>query len=57
VRYFNSMDTLILDTIEVSAVPEVACAAVEDIADSAIRLREICAVLQEESASPQGGQA
>ncbi|MFT8730911.1 MAG: hydrogenase expression/formation protein [Acetobacter fabarum] len=57
VRYFNSMDTLILDTIEVSAVPEVACAAVEDIADSATRLREICAVLQEESASPQGGQA
>lgn len=57
VRYYNSMDTLILDTIEVSAVPEVACAAAEDIADSAIRLREICAVLREESTSPQEKQA
>ena len=57
VRYYNSMDTLILDTIEVSAVPEVACAAAEDIADSAIRLREICAVLKEESISPQEKQA
>lgn len=53
VRYFNSMDTLILDTIEVSTVPEVACAAVEDIADSATRLREICTVLREESAAEQ----
>lgn len=49
VRYFNSMDTLILDTIEISEVPEVACAAVEDIADSAHRLVEIYEVLKEES--------
>lgn len=45
VRYFNSMDTLILDTIEVAEVPEIACAAPEDIADSAARLAEICAAL------------
>ncbi|WP_338331935.1 hydrogenase expression/formation protein [Acetobacter sp. LMG 32666] len=57
VRYFNSMDTLILDTIEVSTVPEVACAAPEDIADSASRLHEICTVLREEGASRQSGQA
>ncbi len=57
VRYFNSMDTLILDTIEVSAVPEVACAAPEDIADSAARLQEICTVLREEHASLQGERA
>lgn len=48
VRYFNSVDTLILDTIEISEVPEVACAAVEDIADSAGRLAEIYDVLRRE---------
>lgn len=41
VQYFNSQDTLILDTIEISDVPEVACAAQEDIDDSAERLMEI----------------
>lgn len=41
VRYFNSQDTLILNTLEVSAVPNVACASVEDIADSCERLQEI----------------
>jgi hydrogenase-1 operon protein HyaF len=41
VQYFNSDDTLILNTIEVSVVPSVACAAMEDIADSATRLQEI----------------
>lgn len=46
VRYYNSMDTLILDTIEVVDMPEVACAAPEDIADSAIRLGEIHDALQ-----------
>lgn len=47
VRHFNSMDTLILDTIEVTEVPEVACAAQEDLADSAERLGEICAIIAE----------
>ncbi len=41
VQYFNSQETLILNTIEISNVPEVACAAQEDIDDSAKRLEEI----------------
>lgn len=41
VQYFNSMDTLILDTFEVTTVPEVAVAASEDFADSAERIAEI----------------
>ncbi len=41
VQYFNSQDTLILNTIEMSVVPNVACAAQEDIEDSAQRLQEI----------------
>lgn len=46
VRYYNSADTLILDTIEVTDVPEVACAAPEDIADSAERLADILAAIR-----------
>ncbi|MBS7537526.1 hydrogenase expression/formation protein [Ancylobacter lacus] len=46
VRYYNSADTLILDTFEVTEVPEVACAAAEDIADSAARLADILAALR-----------
>ena len=46
VRYYNSADTLILDTIEVSQVPEIACAAPEDIADSAARLADILEALR-----------
>ncbi len=41
VRYFNSRDRNILTTIEVGEVPRVACAAGEDLADSAMRLDEI----------------
>jgi len=41
VKYFNSEDKLILNTIEISAVPEVACASQEDIADSAERFVEV----------------
>jgi hydrogenase-1 operon protein HyaF len=41
VRFYNSQETLILNAIEVTAIPEVICAAPEDIADSADRLREI----------------
>lgn len=41
IKYFNSEDALILNSIEVGNVPEVALAAVEDIADSAERLSEI----------------
>ena len=41
VQYFNSMNTLILDTIEIVAVPEVALAAAEDLDDSRTRLAEL----------------
>lgn len=41
VRYYNSVDTLILNTAEISEVPLVVCASAEDIADSAERLAEI----------------
>ncbi|MBB3104816.1 hydrogenase expression/formation protein [Azomonas macrocytogenes] len=45
VQYFNSTDQLILDTLEVTTIPQVACAAQEDVEDSSERLREIRAVL------------
>jgi hydrogenase-1 operon protein HyaF len=41
VTYFNSQDIIILDTLEVGHVPEVACAAVQDLEDSAERLAEV----------------
>jgi hydrogenase-1 operon protein HyaF len=44
VQYFNSQDSLILNTLEVSEVPTVACASPEDIADSRQRLQEILQV-------------
>jgi hydrogenase-1 operon protein HyaF len=40
VQYFNSMDALILNTIEVVDVPEAALAAAEDCEDSIERLAE-----------------
>ncbi len=44
VQYFNSQETLILNTLEISPVPEVACASQEDIQDSAQRLQEILSI-------------
>lgn len=44
VQYFNSQETLILNTLEISNVPDVACAAQEDVDDSAQRLLEILEV-------------
>ena len=41
VQFFNSMDTLILDTFEVTEVPEVALAAREDLEDSGARILEV----------------
>jgi hydrogenase-1 operon protein HyaF len=41
VQFFNAMDTIILDTLEVGGVPAVARAADEDFEDSAERLQEI----------------
>ncbi|MFD1343858.1 hydrogenase expression/formation protein [Litorisediminicola beolgyonensis] len=41
VQFFNSQDHLILDTFEVTTMPEVACAAPEDLTDSANRLVQV----------------
>ena len=41
VRFYNSQDALILDTIEICELPAVASAATEDLSDSAVRLREV----------------
>lgn len=41
VRYFNSREAVILNTIEITGIPSVACAAPEDLEDSAQRLGEI----------------
>ena len=41
VRYYNSMGTLILNTLEVTDVPQVVAAAPEDLADSVERLAQI----------------
>lgn len=46
VQYFNSQDKNILNTLEVTDVPSVACAAPEDIRDSAERLAEILEIYQ-----------
>lgn len=41
VQYFNSVDAMILNTLEVVDVPAVALAAREDLEDTAARLREV----------------
>ncbi len=47
VQYYNSQDALILNSIEIINVPEVVCAAQEDIDDSAARLAEVMAIYNE----------
>lgn len=47
VQYFNSMDVLILNSIEVGGMPEVALAAPEDFADSVDRLQEYLDMMAE----------
>jgi hydrogenase-1 operon protein HyaF len=47
VQYFNSMDQMILNTIEVVDIPEVAKAAKEDFEESAERLGEWLGVMRE----------
>jgi len=44
IKYYNSEDTLILNTIEIIDIPGVALAAQEDIDDSATRLKEILSI-------------
>jgi len=48
VQYFNSMDQLILSTVEVVDVPEAALAAADDYADSMERLTEWMAAMRDE---------
>ena len=47
VQYFNSMDALILNSIEIVGMPEVALAADEDFSDSVERLREYLDMMSE----------
>jgi hydrogenase-1 operon protein HyaF len=51
VQYFNNMQTLILNTIEVVDVPEVAIAAADDLADTRERLAELVAWMTEDCAA------
>jgi len=53
VQYFNNMNTLILDTLEVVTVPEVALASSEDLADSRQRLTELLQWLDESVAEQE----
>jgi hydrogenase-1 operon protein HyaF len=41
VRYYNSREILILNTLEITDIPSAACAAPQDLEDSAERLAEI----------------
>jgi hydrogenase-1 operon protein HyaF len=47
VQYFNNAQTLILNTIEIVDIPEVALAAAEDLADSEERLVELLQWMRE----------
>lgn len=49
VQYSNTMNTVILDTIEVTGVPEAAIAAPEDLRDSGERLRELVDWLRQDA--------
>lgn len=47
VVYYNSADAVILNSVEVTALPDVAMAAPEDLSDSRERLTDILVLLQE----------
>jgi hydrogenase-1 operon protein HyaF len=47
VQYFNSMQTMILNTIEIVDIPEVALASADDLADSRTRLADLIDWLDE----------
>lgn len=52
VRYFNSQDALILDTLEVTELPEVVLAAPEDLADSLERFEDVIQWFSHECKEP-----
>lgn len=47
VVYYNSQDVVILNTVEISELPEVAQAAIEDLEDSHERLQEVLAWVEQ----------
>ena len=47
VVYYNSQDVVILNTVEISELPEVAQAAIEDLQDSHERLKEVLAWVEQ----------
>lgn len=57
VQYFNAMNTIILNTIEVVDMPEVALASAEDLADSRIRMAELVAWMSESCVEASGAHA
>jgi hydrogenase-1 operon protein HyaF len=52
VQYFNSMQTMILNTIEIVELPEVALASDDDLADSQSRIAELIEWLNDSAAEP-----
>jgi hydrogenase-1 operon protein HyaF len=44
VQYSNASDALILNSLEIASIPAVACAAADDIAESALRMRAVAAL-------------
>lgn len=50
VQYFNNMDRTLLDSIEMTRIPEVAMAGREDIRDSAMRIGEVLEWLEQSEA-------
>jgi hydrogenase-1 operon protein HyaF len=55
VRYFNSMGTQILNSLEVTDIPAVACAAPEDLVDSDRRLASMLEPYWPDDAELHGG--
>jgi hydrogenase-1 operon protein HyaF len=53
VRFFNSMHTLILDTIEIAEMPEAVTASPEDLTDSRDRLAELVRWMEESAAQEE----
>jgi hydrogenase-1 operon protein HyaF len=54
VVYYNSQDSVLLNTVEVTGMPEVCRAAPEDLADSAERLTDVLAWMREDAAHARG---
>ena len=53
VVYYNSQDTVILNTVEITDMPQAACAAPDDLQDSLERLQEVLQWVTEVPAAPE----